>query len=127
MDKVEKPNYNIINEIWELLTKTWIWLSLVGIGIVGKFGMYLQSGKNQSLWALVGSTLIAGFIGYLASIYCMIHYPCEVGKLNREAALIVPVATLMSDRLITIVSSLNWTTIIELLLQKSAKDKKDKK
>lgn len=123
MNKVEKINNDILGDILNTLTKVWLWVAMVGIGIVGKFGIYLQSGQKHSTWKLIGSTMIAGFVGYLASIYCMTYYPSHDGGLNKQGAIIVPIATLMSDRLMMVILSINWTSIIDAIVAKSIKDR----
>ncbi len=127
MDKVEKNSYYVWNEIANFITKVWVWACFVGIGIIGKFGLYFQSGQKYSFWKLMGSTLIAGFVGYLASVYCMAHYPIKDGSFSKEGAFIVPIATLMSDRLMMVLVSVNWGTVMEIFIDKRGKEKPKEK
>jgi len=117
---MQKEHYDF-TDLLNFFTKIWSWVFLVFIGLVGKFGLYLQSGQKYNGWKLLGSTLIAAFVGYLASIYCIEHYPCDNG-FNHQAAFIVPIATLMSDRLMLLIISVNWTNVIQLVIKKNKKE-----
>ena len=112
-----------MNNLLNLITKFWAWIFFVGIGVMGKFGLYFQSGQRQPFWKLIGSTLVAVFAGYIASAWCIEHYPIEGEGYSKQGAIIVPLVTLMSDKLMLILVNINWGTIWELIIEKSIKNK----
>lgn len=85
------------NELWLILMKVWIWGVLIFIGIIAKFS-YDVSIKKKYTFATFLSTLgIAVFVGYLASVYCAYRDWTDASKL------IVPIATVASERIIEII------------------------
>ena len=126
MDKLKNPNYSLLDDMVQLITKFWAWIFFVSIGVMGKFGLYFQSGSKQPFWKLIGSTMVAVFAGYLASAWCIEHYPIQGEGYSKEGAIIVPLVTLMSDKLMLILVNINWGTIWELIVEKSIKNKEKK-
>ncbi len=120
---MEKNHSDIVNQIFDALAKWWVWILYVGIGIIGKIGMYLRGDKKETIWQHIGSVFLACFGGFLATVWCMGHYPAPTGGYSLEGAIIVPTATLLSDRLTVILWNANWVAIIELLTGKKIKDK----
>lgn len=108
---------DIINQVVEFIDKWWAWAAWVAIGIVGKMGIDLTRNHKMNFWQWLGSTMSACFIGYLACVFCQANYP-------KQGALIVPIATLISDRIMMFLLSVNWTPIIEIVLQKKGGNKK---
>ena len=98
--------------IW--LTKWWAWAAWIAIGMVGKIGLSLYNGEKLSFWKFMGSTMVACFVGYVASILCMEHCPSQ-------GAFIVPIATLTSDRIVMMIMAFNWNPVAELLINRFKK------
>lgn len=111
-------------EILNFFTKSYTWILFIGVGMVGKFGMYFRSSKRDTGWQILGSTFIAGFVGYLASVWCMNNYPISEGGYSRQGAFIVPMATLLSDRVIMFLMNINYTVILERVIEVTIKNKK---
>lgn len=115
---MEKDTSSLVNEAIAFFTKTWAWFFYIAIGLIGKFGLMLQNKQKSNGWELLGTTLIAGFVGYLATIYCMVHYPPNDTGYSVQGAIIVPMATLLSDRVMSFLWNFNWTNILEMILGK---------
>lgn len=123
--KMEKGS--IINQVWQFVSKTWIWGIFISIGIIGKFGIDMVQQRKKSIGQAIGQTLVAGFIGYLASIYCMTHFPpAHEGDYSPQGALIVPIATLISDRIMMFLIGIDWHPVIAILSGKSSKGENKK-
>ncbi len=112
----------IFSEAVAFFTKTWAWFFYVAIGLIGKVGLMLQKKKKSTGWELLGTTLIAGFVGYLATIYCMIHYPINETGYSVQGAIIVPMATLLSDRVMSFLWNFNWLPILESIIGRKFKN-----
>jgi len=112
---MESQQHDIINQIWAFFAKTWTWFFYITIGLIGKLGLMIRDDKKANTWAMIGSVMLAGCVGYLAAIYCMANYPAPEGGYSSVGAIVVPMATLLSDKVITILLNLNWTPIIEAI------------
>lgn len=108
---------DLLQQIAEFLGKWWAWAAWVVMGLVGKMGIDLSKNRKMNFWQWVGSTMVGCFVGYLACVFCQANYP-------KQGALIVPIATLISDRVMMFLLSMNWTPIIEIVLQKQIKNRK---
>lgn len=105
------------------LMKAWLYIQYVGyvsIGLLGLFAEKIRSGKKMGFWQVISTTAIAIFIGYLATVWCINH------NLVKESAYIVPVATLMSDKIFTSILSVNWKDIVNTLIDKLRSKSEDK-
>lgn len=81
-------------ELVTLVTKWYLWASYILLGVLGKISYDLVRGRKISLIQSLGSTGISIFVGVLASMWCVKHSP-------DNGAFIVPVATLLSDKIFT--------------------------
>lgn len=85
---------NIRNESLQFLTKWWAYFAYIGIGLLGKFGLDIYNKKIMKFWYVISSAILACFVGYLTSIWCVAHK-------NTNAAIIVPISTLFWDKVIS--------------------------
>lgn len=99
----EKP------EIIALITKWWVWLCYILLGIVAQFSYALIQKRKISIWQALGQAGISIFIGVLASLWCQKHSP-------ENGALIVPIATLLSDKIIAAFYGMNLPRIFSDIL-----------
>lgn len=86
-------------EIALLLGKTWMWLVLIFIGVIAKFSYDVSIKKKFTFATFVSTLFLAAFIGYLASVFCANKGWVDAGKI------IVPVATLLSEKILQIIIS----------------------
>lgn len=114
---MEKSGF--INAIYEFLSKWWAWIFYIAIGMAGKFGLDMMKQKKMSFWQLIGSACISCFIGFMAASYCMSYAP-------KLGPFIVPIATLISDRVILFLFAINYTPILESIFKKKTGEPDDK-
>lgn len=108
----------IIDQAVSALLKWWTWAAWILIGLGGKIGYNLYHGEKMSSWKFIGSTMVACFVGYIASVFCATYCP-------EKASLIVPVSTLASDRIIMGIMAMNWWgKAIEFITNASKKEEK---
>lgn len=114
----------LISQTVQFITKSWFWGLFIIIGLLGKFGLDLVQQRKKSFMQVLGQTLVAGFVGYLASIYCMQHYPPLPGSsYSPTSAIIVPITTLISDRIALFLIGIDWHPVLTILTGKSSKTK----
>lgn len=95
-------------ELLAFWLKIWVWVAYIIIGMLGLFAQKIRSGKKITFAQAVSTTMVAGFIGYLASVWC-------VANESTKGAYIVPIATLLSDKIFTYILSLDWESIINTI------------
>lgn len=91
-------------EIASFLSKAWVWCAYIIIGIVGKFSHDLIMGKKLTWLQVFASIGIALFTGFIASMICLHNFP-------DKAAYIVPISTLLSEKIIIAVFSIDYKKI----------------
>src|ERR1043165_1508292 len=92
-----------IEEIISFFTKWWVYLFYILIGIVGKFSWDISRKKRITFLGAVSTVGLSGFIGYISSVYC------QNNSLDDKAAYIVPICTLLSDKIIAyLVIRIKW-------------------
>lgn len=122
---MEKNSSHLIDAVYTFLIKSWAYCGgYIVIGLIGKVGLMLRKPKSSSILEDLGSLLVAGFVGYIAAVFCFYKYPPEPGGYSVQAAFIVPMATLLSDRIMTFLLNVNWIPLIELLTGKKGDKKK---
>ena len=117
---MENENH-FTNEIVAFFSKWWIWFFYVFMGLIGKMAIILGSGKKRTVVEDISSLLVAGFVGYLSAIWCIYKYPAIQGGYSIQGAIVVPMATLLSDRIMTFLLNVNWVPIMEILIGKKKK------
>lgn len=118
-----KDHSEIVDSIWAVIVKWWVWGFYMLIGLMGKIGMYLRGERHESIGQQIGSILLGFFGGFLAMFYCMGKYPPPEHGYSIQGAIIVPVVTLLSDRLAVILWNVEWIKFIEILTGKKLTDK----
>lgn len=109
-----QEQHRLVPEIIAFFTK-FTWVLYIGVGLLGKIGLMMQGQKKQTLWQIIGNLIGAGFVGYLAAMWCMYKYPCTDKGCSIESAIIVPLATLLSDRVITLLMNINWKEVFQII------------
>jgi hypothetical protein len=98
----------VLNDLYIFLSKWWMYVVYILIGLVGKISYELVTDKKRSFWSVMGSVGIAAFTGYISCVWCIHNSP-------EKAPYLVPMATLLSDKFFTWVFSLNWKGIIDVI------------
>lgn len=83
-------------EIALLWGKIWFWAALIGLGFIGKLSYDIKMKKKFTVVTFFSTLGIAVFIGYLASALCAWK------GWKDEAMVLVPIATLASEKCIEI-------------------------
>lgn len=101
----------IPEEIIAFFTKWWVYVFYVLIGIVGKFSWDISRKKRITFLSAISTVGISGFIGYISSVYC------SNNQLENKAAYIVPICTLLSDKIISyLILRVKWKEIKDAFL-----------
>lgn len=95
-------------EVLAFFTRWWLYLCYILIGIVTKFSYDLVKKKKISFLQAIGSTGIAGFLGFLATLYC-VHKDLS----TTLAGIIVPLATILSDKIFTWLFTRDWGKMLD--------------
>ncbi|MBL7720129.1 MAG: hypothetical protein JNL72_14930 [Flavipsychrobacter sp.] len=99
-----------LEEIVTFFSKWWVYLIYIFIGIVGKFSWELSRKKRITFAGAISTVGISGFIGYISSVYC------QNNSLEDKAAYIVPICTLLSDKIISyLVFRVKWKELRDAL------------
>lgn len=85
------------DEFLLFLSKIWIWIALVLIGVIAKFSYDVSIKKKFTFLTFLSTLGIAVFIGYLASAFCVYK------GWEREGMIIVPISTIASEKIIEII------------------------
>jgi hypothetical protein len=107
---------DIKEQIIIFIGKWWTYPIYIILGLIGKFGHDISRGDKIPFWKIMSSICVAATIGFLASVWCSIHA-------EHLAPIIVPIATLLSDKIMTAVMSLKVETIREFIIQNLTKKK----
>lgn len=98
--------WKVIDELGEALAKWWVYLFYIAIGIIGKFSWDISRNKKITFLGALSTVGISGFIGYISSVYC------RNNGLDEKAAYIVPICTLLSDKILTyVIARIKWKEI----------------
>jgi len=91
----------IKEELITFASKAWLFCLYIVVGIIGKFSHDFIMGKRLSWTQVLASIGIALFCGFLASMVCYNKFP-------EYAAYIVPIATLLSEKLVIALLSVDY-------------------
>lgn len=83
-------------------TKWYTFFVYVAMGLIGKVSYDMLSGKRISIAKALSSTGIALFVGFVSSMLCV-----KAGY-TEKAAIIVPICTLLSEKIMIAVFALNY-------------------
>lgn len=103
-------------ELFAFLSKYGALFTYILIGVVGKFGFDLVSGKKISGWYVFGTGCIAIFVGWISWEWCA-RWPA----LN--PGLVVPIATLLSRDILLFITMMDWQGVLKILTGKSKSEK----
>lgn len=84
----------IKEEIISLFSKIWVWILYVLVGLMAKYSYDIITGKRVSFIQALASAGAAIAIGVIASAICIYH------NLENQGMFIVPGATILSDKII---------------------------
>lgn len=111
---------DIKTELLAMLSKAWAWIlytmfSII-IGVVGKISYDLLTGRKITLWGFVASVGLGIFVGVVSTIICM-------AKGWTTAALFMPpIATLLSEKIILALFSLDYNKIFAQYFNRKTKE-----
>ncbi len=104
-----------INELFDFFTKIWVWLVMIGMGLAGKFGLYMLGDKKLSFIQLCGSFLVAASVGITVAVVCYIYYPAKEGGISIQGAIFIPISAILSDRIMLFIMAVNGDKTMKLL------------
>jgi len=107
-------------EIISFLSKYGALITYIIIGLMGKFGFDIVSGKRISGWYIVGTGLMAVFVGWLAWEWCLSHPDWNPG-------FTIPIATLVSRDVLLFLMLIDWMSVLRILTGKVPAKEKIKK
>lgn len=94
-------------EIFDLLfAKIWNVAAWIFLGLIGKFSMDVMTGKKITVLQALASTGTALFVGVMA------HVICAYLDLGSQSAFIVPLATLLSDKIVIALMAMNVNKLV---------------
>lgn len=95
--------------IW--FSKIWVWILYIIVGLVGKFSYDLLTGKKITMWQALASTGVALFFGFLSVAFCMYK------EYDKGGMFIVPITTLLSEKLMIAIFAVDWKKVTADLVQ----------
>lgn len=103
---MQHNNADYFDQIIEFFLKWWVWFAYVFVGIIGKFSYDYGSGKKFSWAKILSSVGIAFFVGFISASICIYNGWIE------QAAYIVPIATLLSEKLVWAAFSVDYKQLL---------------
>ncbi len=98
-------------ELISFLTKYGALVTYVIIGLVGKFGFDIVTGKKISGWYVLGTGCMAIFVGWLTWMWCQ-KWPA----LN--PGFVIPIATLVSRDIMLFITMVDYMSILRIITGK---------
>lgn len=92
----------IRDEIITLVSKLWTWVVYILLGVMGKFSYDALSGRKMSFLTSLAILGISIFVGAIISMVCAYY------EVNKAAAFIVPLGTLLSEKLVISFYAYDW-------------------
>lgn len=96
---------NIKEEVLTFFSKIYVWLIYILVGLMAKYSYDIIKGKKISLAQALASAGIALFVGFIASVLCVNN------DMEREGMWIVPIATLLSEKIVMALFAIDWRNI----------------
>lgn len=88
-------------------SKWYTFLLYIVMGLIGKFSFDLLSGRKMSIWKVLASTGAGLFVGFVSAVACV-----NAGY-ETKSAIIVPVCTLLSEKIMIALFSYNqWKSVL---------------
>lgn len=121
MDHIQ--NYKIMPtkpspETIEFLTKWGAFLTWILIGLLGKFGLDLVSGRKFSRRYALGSGCLAVCAGWLSYQWCVSHPSLSPG-------VVVSISALASRDIILFITMVDWPGMMKILTNKNTKKRNE--
>lgn len=123
MDNTQtKEMTDVKSDLAMLFSKTYIYIVVTLLAIVGKIGMDLMNKKKISVWYILGFTVLALFVAVMAYLVCQYK-----GVNPTLSAVIVGMSAMFSRDIMVVatmlnwkkISSLNWVDVITMLQTKN--------
>lgn len=116
-----KVTAELLNGLWELLNKIWIYILVVVLGIMGKIGWELVNKKKVSFIWIIGFSMVAMCVSTLVGLWC--NYK---GYSHQLTVVLVGSSALFSRDIMMVATQMNWaslkdkkwTEILNLLLNR---------
>lgn len=99
-----------------LLSKIWVWAALIFIGMIGMVSSNLFTSRKLTFWQVVGSLGLAFFVGVTVSMVCYFY------EWERAGMVLVPMCTLLSEKIVVAVLAINWEKNIKETLKNKLKN-----
>lgn len=115
-----KPMTNRQQEIIDFLAKWGAVGTYIMVGLAGKFGLDLVSGKKLSYRYILGSGLLAICAGWITYQWCL-KYPAL------SPGVTVSIAALVSRDFILFITMVDWASVFKIITGKGAKKEEVKK
>lgn len=96
----------IWDEIVTGLSKVWTWGLYILLGIMGKFSYDALSGRKMSFLLSLAIAGLSVFVGIIVALICIQYEMVKAG------AIIVPIATLLSEKLVVALYAYDWKTFV---------------
>lgn len=96
----------LTDEVFVFFSKIWTVVGLILLGLIGKLSIDVITGKKITFLQAFASTGAAFFVGIITHFYCATH------NLIEEEMYIVPMTTLLSDKIIIAFMSVNYRKIV---------------
>ena len=101
----------IKQEILTLLTKVWVWLLLVLLGLIGKISVDMLQGRKMTGRQILSSIGIGLFVGVVTAALCVYKGWTQAG------IVIIPIATSMSEKIMLALFSIDYTELRQILIE----------
>jgi hypothetical protein len=92
-------------EIIAGVSKIWVWLLYILMGLIAKYSYDIMRGKKITLLQAMASAGIALFVGFISSALCVQH------DMEKEGMWIVPISTLLSEKLLMALFAIDWKRV----------------
>lgn len=103
-----KPMSDKEQELMNFFSKWGALGAYILIGLLGKFGLDIATGRRMSFGYVFGSGCVAIFVGWLSWVWCK-------GNPSLNPGLVVPIATLASRDLALFLTTLDYVELIKLV------------
>ena len=96
--------------LYAVWAKWWVYFFYIVIGMIGKLSWDISRKRRITFLGMVSTVGLSGFVGYLSAVYC------QNNDLEAKAGYIVPICTLLADKIITyLVLRIKWKELREAI------------
>lgn len=96
----------IKEEFLTFISKIWVWILYVLVGLMCKYSLEIRNGKKMTLAQALAGAGIAFFVGFIASVICIQN------DMEKQGMWIVPLATLVSDKIVLALMAIDYKETI---------------